>query len=160
MSKFIILQGIPASGKSTIARAWQGDDPTHRVIVNRDSLRRARGQYWVPNQEKFIEELETSMLNLAMAHCYDIIVDATNFNPETLERFAAMTKPYPYYEMETWLIHESMETCISRDCNEDRDHNVGLGVIDKFYRKYVAYCQGNNIEMIPGTILKRPFTCQ
>ena len=39
MSKLIVLQGIPASGKSTWAKQWAKEYPNSRVVVNRDSLR-------------------------------------------------------------------------------------------------------------------------
>ena len=38
IKKIIVLQGIPASGKSTWARQWVSEDPEHRVRFNRDSL--------------------------------------------------------------------------------------------------------------------------
>ena len=57
MKKIIVLQGPPASGKSTWARdtAKAG---TPYVIVNRDSIREARGEYWIPEQETYISDLE------------------------------------------------------------------------------------------------------
>lgn len=44
MSKILVLQGPPASGKSTYARELAEDD-WNWVIVNRDSLREGRGLY-------------------------------------------------------------------------------------------------------------------
>ena len=58
MKKLFIMQGIPASGKSTIARKLQEESPTTRVIVSRDAIRHARGVYWVPEQEKYISQIE------------------------------------------------------------------------------------------------------
>lgn len=40
MTKLIITRGLPGSGKSTFARAWVAEDPTHRAEVNRDHLRK------------------------------------------------------------------------------------------------------------------------
>ena len=40
MPKLILTRGIPASGKSTWAKAWVQEDPQRRVRVNRDDLRR------------------------------------------------------------------------------------------------------------------------
>ena len=39
IKKIIVLQGIPASGKSTWARQWVSEDPEHRVRFNRDDIR-------------------------------------------------------------------------------------------------------------------------
>ena len=65
--KLIILQGPPASGKSTIATKWQSEDPNNRFIVSRDALRHARGQYWIPEQEDLITRFELYMIREALA---------------------------------------------------------------------------------------------
>jgi predicted kinase len=39
MGKLILTRGVPASGKSTWAKAWVEEDPLNRVRVNRDNLR-------------------------------------------------------------------------------------------------------------------------
>lgn len=44
MSKILVLQGPPASGKSTFARKFVKSN-LDWVIVNRDSLREGRGEY-------------------------------------------------------------------------------------------------------------------
>lgn len=46
MQKVIILQGIPASGKSTWAREQALARPKEVVIVNRDAIRDSLGKYW------------------------------------------------------------------------------------------------------------------
>ena len=40
MSQLIITRGLPASGKTTYARAWVQEDPANRIRLNRDELRR------------------------------------------------------------------------------------------------------------------------
>jgi predicted ABC-type ATPase len=54
MKKLIILQGIPGSGKSTVARSWQAENQGGRVIVSKDALRLGRGVYWVSGGRKII----------------------------------------------------------------------------------------------------------
>ena len=43
-TKILVLQGAPASGKSTYARELTSQDKSY-VIVSRDEIRAARGQY-------------------------------------------------------------------------------------------------------------------
>lgn len=50
MSKLIILQGIPGSGKTTYARQFCKDHDNY-VRVNRDDIRNMLGEYWVPKRE-------------------------------------------------------------------------------------------------------------
>ena len=54
--QILVLQGVPASGKSTFARKL-ATEHTNWVIVNRDSMRKARGTYWLPSQEGYIASL-------------------------------------------------------------------------------------------------------
>ena len=46
----IVLQGCPASGKSTWAKEFIKDKPNW-VIVSRDEIREGTGKYWVPSRE-------------------------------------------------------------------------------------------------------------
>ena len=75
MNKLFIMQGIPGSGKSTIARKLQEESPTTRVIVSRDAIRHARGVYWVPEQEKYISQIEYSEIVFALEFGYDDIIE-------------------------------------------------------------------------------------
>ena len=152
--KLIILQGPPASGKSTIATKWQAEDPNNRFIVSRDALRHARGQYWIPEQENLITRLELYAIREALADGLEVMIDATNFNSTTLKRFHIIAEMSGLDEAEHWTVHAHLMECIARDANPDREHHVGAKVISSFYDKYQAYCHRNNIEIIPGTVTK------
>lgn len=152
--KLIILQGIPASGKSTIATEWQAQDPSNRIIVSRDALRHARGQYWIPTQENLITRLELFMVQESLADGLEVMIDATNFNPAYLKRFHTIAAQAGLTQVEHWLVHTSLDECVSRDGNADRPHHVGETVISSFYGKYVSYCRNNDIKIVPGTITK------
>jgi predicted kinase len=53
MQTLLILQGPPASGKSTWAKEFVKNNPWY-IRVCRDDLRRMRGTYWIPGQEDMI----------------------------------------------------------------------------------------------------------
>jgi tRNA uridine 5-carbamoylmethylation protein Kti12 len=161
MSKLIILQGIPASGKSIIAKQWQAEDPTKRVIICKDSFRLGRGQYWIPEQEDYIKKLEEFALDRAIKAGFDIILDGTNFNKDYLNGIIMMIDYWNnlssinHYEIEFWLVHADKDECIRRDMNiEDRDHFVGTEVIEMFYNKYLDWCKTHNIEVKSDGIYK------
>lgn len=133
MNKLLILQGIPASGKSFFAKQWAEESPKTRVIVNRDSIRRGLGVYWVPSREALVSEIEMSMVEIALMNDYDVCLDSTNFNPKFLEKWEEIASllniPIEYKQFEI-----SLEEALERDKN--REFSVGEEVVKSFYNKY------------------------
>lgn len=135
MGKVKILQGIPASGKSTWAREFVSKNKDW-IIVSRDSLRRMRGEYWIPSQEGLITEWEHhlifSTLNIFKLN---VIVDATNLNPTYLDILKKRLKAENHkYEIKKFDV--SLEEAIKRD--NKRENGVGADVIKKFWDNYYA----------------------
>ena len=91
MKKIIVLQGPPASGKSTYAREL-AQVGTPYVIVNRDSIREARGEYWIPEQEDYISDMEEYGVRSAIKRKLIPIIDATNLNPKTIAKWENLAK--------------------------------------------------------------------
>lgn len=63
MPKILVLQGPPASGKSTCARGLVKNNRDW-VIVSRDAIRESRGDYWIPEQESYISLSKSFKLDL------------------------------------------------------------------------------------------------
>lgn len=133
MNKLIILKGIPASGKSTWAKQWVEEDPKTRVIVNRDSIRRGLGVYWVPTREGLISDLEFKTVEIAMDWGYDICLDSTNLNSIYFQRWVKLAQEWEY-EIEYKQFDISLEEALERDKN--REFPVGEDVIINFHNKY------------------------
>lgn len=143
MKKVIILQGIPGSGKSTWAKEFlKGKEDW--VRINRDDLRDMRGDYWVPEQEKYITDLEFRALRTAMSHNYNIVLDSTNLNPKTIKKIQDEVNQFNEvfgeliqdpYEIEFKLMDTPLEVCIERDAKRER--SVGSMVITNFYNRYI-----------------------
>lgn len=91
MNKIIVLQGPPASGKSTYAKSM-AKAGTPYVIVNRDSIREAREEYWIPEQENYISDLEEFGVRSAVNRGLIPIIDATNLNPKTIQKWNDLAK--------------------------------------------------------------------
>lgn len=131
--KFIILKGIPASGKSTWARKWVKESPKDRVIINRDSIRRMLGIYWVPNRESLVTIIETTMVTLALEKGYNITLDSTNLNPNYMKKWEDIASKFDI-EIHYIYFNISLEEAIERD--KCREFSVGKDVIIKFYNQY------------------------
>ena len=133
MNKLLILVGIPASGKSTFAKQWVEESSKTRIIVNRDSIRRGLGVYWVPTREGLISDLEFKTVETAMDWEYDICLDSTNLNSIYIQQWIKLAQKWEY-EIEYKKFDISLEEALERDKN--REFPVGEKVINQFYNKY------------------------
>jgi predicted kinase len=135
MQKVIILQGPPASGKSTWARSFVKNKSDRWIIVNRDSIRSMLGDYWVPGREVLVTEIEHSTITTALDHGYNVIVDATNLNNKTLKKLRRLSTgcDITIKKFETPIILSVLRD-IKRGLLGGRC--VGFKVIRSFYKRY------------------------
>lgn len=132
--KIIVLQGPPACGKSTKARELikeYGSDKA--VIVCRDSIRESCGDYWVPSREEYISLIEEDMVNTALNYNLIPIIDGTNLNNRTIEKWKFIAKMHNV-DIEFIEVIESYEVALQRD--KDRRNKVGENVLRNFYERY------------------------
>lgn len=124
--------GPPASSKTTWAREFI-KGKTDWVIVNRDSLREGRGDYWVPSQEEYISDLEEFSIRAAIKRGYNVIIDATNLNPKTQEKWRKLaTETKSSIEFKEFYV--PFKEALERDKNRER--SVGEKVLKRFYKQY------------------------
>lgn len=135
-NKIIILQGPMAAGKSTWAHEFIKDKKDW-VIISRDAIREGRGIYWLPQQEGYIEECEIKQAETAVKHGLNIINDATNKNPKTIEmwnKFAADNN----LEIEFKEFYIPFEVALQR--NKERalrgEKSLSKHDLEKFYLRY------------------------
>lgn len=134
--KIFMMQGPPAGGKSTKARELYEEDKLHRVIVNRDAIRDSRGDYWVPEQEKYISKLEEYAVRSAIESGLSPIIDATNLNPKTIQKWVDIAKEY-LVDLTTIECVVPYKEALERDSKRER--SVGVMVLRNFYKKYYPH---------------------
>lgn len=131
--EIIVLQGPPACGKSTYARELHKKNQNY-VIVSRDNIREARGDYWIPAQEDYISAIEEYQVRTALDMELTPVIDATNLNPKTLEKWERVAgecgATLDIREMEI----PTYEEALLRDANRERP--VGEKVMRRFYNEY------------------------
>lgn len=131
--KIIIMQGCPASGKSTEAKKIYDSNPKKYVIVCRDSIRESRGNYWVPDQEEYISDIEEFEIRAALKRNLIPIIDAVNLNPKTLAKWEGIASEFNA-EIEYKPIYVPYKTALERDGK--RSHPVGEKTLKVFYLRY------------------------
>ena len=151
MNKLIICRGIQGSGKSTFAKQWAEEDPTHRIRFNWDDMRNMMGKYWVPERENtgIMKTLRVSFLEDMMLKGWDIIVDNMNLNPKDWEFYESLVKVHnerssTQYEVEYMDFFTSVEECIRRDAM--RPNPIGEAVIRATWKRYRHFIVCKEIE--------------
>lgn len=145
MLKIILTRGIQGSGKSTWAKKWVEEDPTHRVRWNNDDFRRMLGPYWIPARESLVSAGLSDFLNKAMLLGYDIVIDNMNLSPKhwdfiqnricNFNNENACRNLEKSYTLEFRdFLDTSLEECIKRDSK--RENPIGKEVIIETYNKY------------------------
>lgn len=139
--ELIICRGIPASGKTTYAKAWCKQKPENRVRLNFDDLRYMMNPVYKVDGYKMLDDLKNSFLNSAVLHHYDIIIDNMNLNPKDIEFYKNFVKDYPNYQLKFRDFKSDVEVCMERD--EEREHPVGRNVIKRIAEKYKDFYDKN-----------------
>ncbi len=126
MSKIIIMQGLPASGKSTRAAEILKTDG-NTVRLNRDSLRKMlHAGKWSGKNEGLTKEASRSLARYFLATEVNVIIDDTNLNEGTVQSWKDLAK-----ELDAKIEYVKMDTpldqCILRDVL--REDSVGRDVI-------------------------------
>ena len=130
--KILVLQGVPASGKSTFARSLVLKDKSY-VIVSRDAIREARGDYWIPEHEDYISDIEEFEIRSAIKHNLNPIIDATNLNPKTIAKWKNLAEELNA-NIEFKMFEIDFATALERD--SERERSVGKKVLERFFRDY------------------------
>lgn len=130
--KILVLQGVPASGKSTFARSLVLKDKSY-VIVSRDAIREARGDYWIPEHEDYISDIEEFEIRSAIKHNLNPIIDATNLNPKTIAKWKNLAEELNV-NIEFKMFEIDFATALERDSKRER--SVGKKVLERFFRDY------------------------
>ena len=128
-----MLQSAPAWGKSTLAQKMHKEDP-NKVIVSRDDIRASRGKYWIPEQEDYISDVEEFEIRAAIKRGLSPIIDATNLNPKTIDKWDKLASELNV-ELETIALpYVPFKEALERDKNRERP--VGEKTLKSFYLRY------------------------
>lgn len=145
MPKIILTRGIQGSGKSTWAKKWVEEDPTHRVRWNNNDYCRMLGPCLVPEREAVVNSAMIDLIYYAMALGYDIVIDNMNLNKEHWDSIQTQINdfnceiftddPEKRYTLEFKDFFDiSLEECIKRDSK--RENPIGEKIITDTYNKY------------------------
>lgn len=136
MSKIVLTRGLPASGKSTFAKEWVAEAPSQRIRVNRDGIRWTQGAFpfGTPEQEQMVTIIEEGIVLAAIKAGKDVIIDATNLNPQYTRKWFKLARLNGVREVEIIDFEVPIAELIERDAS--REKSVGQGVIAKLAKRW------------------------
>lgn len=126
--KLTMLRGLPASGKSTRARAMV-KETGNTGRVNRDDLRAMLfDSVWTGKREEVVVDCEKAIAKVLLHHGMNVVVDDTNLT----DRHKDMWKEFAAQASAQYVLEElttSLTECLYRD--QRRERPVGLPVIHR-----------------------------
>ncbi len=139
MSKIIVLQGCPCSGKSTWTKEYlKNNSEKATAVVCRDEIRKElnSGKYSMEN-EKEVTKIEYERVILGIKYELDVIIDATNLNPKTIKKWEDIAKEYNCeIEYKEFYIPYSEAMKRSKKRKEEGGLYISKKVMMDFYRRY------------------------
>lgn len=136
MATVILTRGVPASGKSTWARAWVAEKPEMRARVSRDDIRYSNyGIGFGPEvDEQTVTEIQDASIRAHLKMNRDVVVDNTNLGARYVKNIMQIAREFDAdVELRDFPIDK--EVAIARDAARDR--SVGRAVIESYFRRYV-----------------------
>lgn len=148
MNKFIMMIGIPGSGKSTYAeKVAQIEDA---VVISSDKLREEMfGDVWEMRKNQLLFSKMYQYAFKYLSEGKSVIIDATNINSR--QRKYVLTKFKPYFK-ECYFVRTPLRKALSQ--NRNRSRNVPNYAILRMYNKLQepTYQEGwNKINIIRNT---------
>lgn len=135
--KLTILKGLPASGKSALAKEMVDKNPNNVKRINKDLLREMLDcGHYTKKSEGYIIKTRDQLILAALEAGKNVIVDDTNLNPIHEVHIRDMLQRSGLdYEVEVIFVNTPLEECIKRDLN--RHKSVGEKVIRDMYKKWL-----------------------
>lgn len=133
MNKLYIMIGIPASGKSTIAKELSKSEGA--IIVSSDEIRQELFEDINDQSQnaKVFEEV-ISRTKFYLANKYDVIIDATNINYKKRRNLLNSIDGLHTRERIAILVATPYEECLIR--NAQRERKVPEEVIERMYQNF------------------------
>lgn len=138
----VLTRGLPASGKTTRARAWVAESPLTRARVNRDDLRAMIFGGWtgLPEHEAAVTAAQFAALWDLLRAGWSVVVDDTNLNDRVVHLLQGIAAD-AHATVEVWDLRDvPADVCVQRD--KDRaargERAVGEQVIRDKAARYLT----------------------
>lgn len=153
MSKLIVTRGVPASGKTTWAKAWVAESDERRARVNRDEYRAmmfdGEGVLTFP-QEKAVSYAQQAAVKGLLNAGMDVVVDDTNLRAKFSKMWLGFSDDVEYRDFPI-TIDEAYERDSAREARGDR--SVGASVLKNMFARFIEK-DGISLPPVPTRDLR------
>lgn len=135
MIQVILMKGLPASGKSTFAKALIDEKPNSYKRISKDDLREMLdNSHWSKDAEKMILDVRDMLILKAIENRKHVIVDDTNLAPKHEQHIRELVKGIAEVKIQDFT-DVDIDECIRRDLL--RPKSVGAKVIRGMYNSFL-----------------------
>lgn len=150
--KLTMYKGLPASGKSTDAKAAVVAGKGRVKRVNKDDLRDMIDVgRWSKEREKFVLHVRDSMVRTWLNAGFDVLVDDTNLHPKHENTLRRIAQEYEAEFVIKDFTNVSLYECLQRD--EMREKSVGRRVITRMWEQFLKPEPPKTNPLLPYCII-------
>ncbi len=130
----MILQGIPASGKTTWAKALVLADPQWKR-VNRDDIRRMlHAGHQSKDNEKLTKAVEVSSILNALERGYNVLIDNTHTSPKVIRNLRAdVCEHFPAVGWKIIRFNIPLKEALRRNASRSGDERVPDSTVHRMW---------------------------
>lgn len=148
MSKLILTRGVPASGKTTWAKAWVAEDDERRVRLNRDDFRMMlfgiEGVGTFP-QEKAVSAAQQTAAKALLVAGVDVVIDDTNLRAKFVKMWLGMPAEVEFKDFPITREDAHLRDVLRQTKGE---RFVGTTVVNMFFDKFIGK-DGISLPAVP-----------
>ena len=120
---------------------WVEEKPTKRVRINRDSLRKLLGKYWVVQREELCNIVEDKAIAYAIVKGFEVVIDDMNLNPKTIEHIKELvlnvdSKADIIYKLFNTPLTECVTRVEKRNASLPKDEQIPISVVLETFDRY------------------------
>jgi predicted kinase len=157
----VITRGLPASGKTTLARAWVAEDPENRIRVNRDDLRamlHGASADWSPRAEKATVNARNVVITGALRRGLSVICDDTNLPANVVSDLRQLARREGAVIEIRDLTGVPLQTCLDRNALRTDKAPIPEEWMRRMHEKHIAPLTGTDGGMLKD--YEQPLACE
>ncbi len=137
--ELIVTRGLPASGKSTYAKAWVAINPRRRACVEKDKLRAMmHDSLWLGRHtEDQVNVAQLAMVTTLLGNGISVVISDTNLDVATFGKWRDLAESMGVkFSMEDFR-EVPLQVCIDRNAKRTGKEFVPVEAIMSMHKRHI-----------------------